>query len=113
MHSPDAGVGHCDIESAEGLHTLGNQAVQRGLLANVAFACDDSPAQRLDFLDRDLEVSCRANGIGNAPIRGAVEGKDVCTFLCEADRVCPSLTSSRSGDQSDLSFHASHVQSSS
>jgi hypothetical protein len=73
--------------------------------------CDDSPAQRFDFLDRDLEVSCRANGIGNPSIRRAVEGEDVCTFLGEADCVCPSLTSCRPGDQRDLSFHASHVYS--
>jgi hypothetical protein len=113
VNRPDAGVGHCDIQSTEGPYTLGDQAVQRSLLTNIAFMCDDSPAQGLDFLDRDLEVSCRGDGIGNPCLRRTVEGEDVCPFLREADCVCSSLTSRRSGHQSDLSFHASHVHSSS
>lgn len=113
VHGPDPGVGHCDVESAEGLHALGHQPVQRGLLADVARVRDDPPTQRLDFLDRDLEVSCGADGIGNPAVRRAVEGEDVRPFLREADGVCSPLTSGRSGDQSDLSFHASHVHSSS
>ena len=101
----DAGVGDHDVEPAELGDPVVERRLQRVVVADVDLGGDDAPVERLDLLDRLLQVlPCRHRERDRVDLRRDVDGDDVGALLRQPDGVAAALTPGGPGDEGDLSF---------
>ena len=86
-----------------------NACLHRLSVAHVGLGGDDAPVERLDLLDRLLQVLGRRHRVGHArDLRADVDRDDVSALLGESDGVAAALAARGAGDEGDLAFEFSH-----
>ncbi len=105
----DAGVGQHDVGGSELRCPVVEGFLQGVDIADIGLRGEDAASQRLDFLDRLIEVVLRRHRIHDGfQLREDVDPDDVGAFLCQPHRMAATLAARDPGDEGDLAVELSH-----